>query len=526
MGEFRWPLVIAATLLCNFMASVTGRAATHQIATSSGRLQGVSTASGTDYLGVPYAAPPVGGLRWRPPQPTAWHGVLTADTLAPPCPQGPGVFAVPGASEDCLYLNVYVPRLARRPARELPVMVWIHGGAFSTGTGNSYDGAALAADGVIVVTINYRLGYLGFLTAPALDLENASRASGDYGLMDQQAALRWMRDNAAAFGGNPRNMTVFGESAGGQSVLDQLASPQAAGLFQRAIIESGAYAFTLPSFSAAEAKGIRFAQAVGCASNDAACLRSLPLSTILAQENGALTQFQPNTGTAILPAQPVLAIASGAFNRVPVLQGSNRDEGRLFVALDYDVNGAPLAAAGYGNAIAGLVGAQVAPRAAPLYPLAAYATPDLAFSALFTDEVFSCSALAFDQLLSFSVPTYSYEFADENAARLSLPSDPFMSLGATHSTELAFLWPNLATTGNPLTSAEQQLAIRMRATWTNFAKTGDPNGATAGAWPRFTLRQELLEDLVPGKPTPFASFAGEHRCAFWEPALATQVFQQ
>ena len=367
-------------------------------------MQGIASTTTDEFLGIPYAAPPVGALRWKPPQPTSWQGVLQAGTLQSPCPQPAGPFAVASNNEDCLTLNVYAPRSA---SNRLPVMVWIHGGAFVTGTGAIYDGSAMAQDGVIVVTINYRLGYLGFLANPALDAESPGHASGDYGLMDQQAALRWVRANAAAFGGDPGRITVFGESAGGQSVFDQLASPGAAGLFQRAIIESGAYAVHLPTLAAADAGGVAFAKTAGCSSTtDASCLRALPVAAILAQETGnSPTQFEPNVGTAILPVQPLLAIGLGLFNRVPVLQGSNHDEERLFTALDYDVNGALLAASGYAAAIAGLVGPRVAPEAAARYPLSSYASPDLAYSALGTDVAFACPALGFDQLLSRSVAT-------------------------------------------------------------------------------------------------------------------------
>ncbi len=508
--------------------SVSARASGPIVSTTGGLLEGITTAQAQEYLGIPYAAPPVGPLRWHAPLPTTWSGVLQADTLPTPCPQNGGGFGIASNNENCLYLNVYAPLSAS--AAKLPVMLWIHGGAFETGTGGSYDGSALVQDGVIVVTINYRLGYLGFLASPALDVESPFHASGDYGLMDQQAALRWVRQNAAAFGGDPDRITVFGESAGGQSVFDQLVSPGAAGLFQRAIIESGSYAVQLPSLATADANGVAFGKAVGCTSTtDAACLRALPISTILAQEANSsgspssLTQFDPDVGTAILPVQPLLAIGFGLLNRVPVLQGTNHDEARLFVAQQYDFTGHPLTASGYDAAIASLIGAPAVPLAAPLYPLSAYPTPDLAYATLFTDVGFSCAALGFDQLLSNSVPTYSYEFADEDAARLILPADPLMPLGAPHTSELPFIWPNLVGVGVPgasMTAAEDALAVQMRAAWTNFAKSGNPNGPTVDAWPAFNPIAGDFEELVPPAPTPSTGFATGHKCDFWGPVLA------
>ena len=523
-------LALAAMLVDGL--SGNARAAGLIIDTTGGVVQGISTSSTNEYLGIPYAAPPTGALRWKAPQPASWSGVLQANTLPPLCPQPAGPLGAASLNEDCLYLNVYGPSSG---GSGLPVMVWIHGGAFKTGTGGTYDGSALVQNGVIVVTINYRLGYLGFLADPALDEESSGGGSGDYGLMDQQAALRWVKANAKSFGGDPNRITVFGQSAGGQSVLDQLVSPTAAGLFQRAIVESGSYAFTLPSLASADAKGVAFAKAVGCGS-DASCLRALPVSAIVAQENPSSsvsaplgTQFQPNVGTAVLPIQPLLGIASGALNRVPVLQGTNHDEGRLFTAIDFDFKGAPLGASGYDSAIASVVSAPLVPAVASLYPSGAYPSLDLAFATLFTDATFSCSALGFDQLLSLKVPTYAYEFADENAARLSLPTDPFLPLDATHGSELPFLWANLIGTGVPagasMTTAEQQLAVQMQAAWTNFAKSGTPNGPGVTDWPRFEAEANVIHELVPPAPYSNPSFGADHKCEVWEPLLALEALQ-
>ncbi len=518
----------AGTAVFAMTLALQAHAAGLTVATRTGIVQGVATPGALDYLGIPYAQPPLGPLRWAPPRPVSWPGVLQADTLPSPCPQNPGDFSVASTDENCLFLNIYAPVSG---ARNLPVMVWIHGGADETGTGDEYDGTALVQDGVIVVTINYRLGYLGFLAHPALDAESFGRASGDYGLMDQQAALRWVRDNIAAFGGNPGRVTVFGESAGGQNILDHLVSPGATGLFQRAIIESGAYAVQLPSLATADRAGVAFATAAGCTSTtDAACLRALPVSAILAAEAAgapgsaaSLTQFEPNVGTAVLPVQPLIAIAAGVLNRVPVMQGSNHDEARLFTALEFDSTGRPLAASGYDQAIAGLVGAPITPFVASIYPLAHYPTPDLAYATLFTDVGFSCSARGFDQLLSRSVPVYNYEFSDENAGALLLPADPFLAFGAPHTSELPFLWPLLpgsnGVSGSLMTPAEMELATQMRAAWTNFARSGNPNGPGVAPWTAYDSRTDRFQELIPPGAAASTGFNADHKCAVWEPIL-------
>ena len=511
----------AAGLIALAMASSAEAA----VRTSGGLVRGVAAPGAEEYLGTPYASPPVGALRWRPPQPTSWTGVLGATTLPPACPQTTPARGIAATSEDCLFLNVYTPLAASRP---LPVMLWIHGGSDDAGTGADYDGSALVRHGVIVVTINYRLGFLGFLAHPALDAESPGHGSGDYGLMDQQAALRWVGENIAAFGGDPARITVFGESAGGQNVIDQLISPAASGLFARAIVESGAYAAQLPTLQAADAKGVAFARAVGCTSmSDAGCLRALPVGAIIAAQDASdavssLLAFEPNVGTATLPLQPLLAFGFGRFSHVPVIIGTNHDEARLFTAGEFDVNGAPLTAGGYEAALAGVVGAGLAPLTAAVYPLAAYPSPDIAYSSAFTDVGFACLSRVFDRLISQSVPTFAYEFADENAARLIEPADPFMPLGAPHTSELPFLWPNLIGAGGvpeTLTASEASLSSDMSTAWTNFASSGDPNGPGAAPWPTYDAASDQFHEFVPGGTTTSGAFTGDHKCGVWEPLL-------
>src|SRR5215472_18593341 len=319
--------------------------------TANGAVRGVANGAVDEFLGIPYAAPPVGALRWQPPQPVVgWSGVRDATQFAPHCPQLPTPFGQASTSEDCLFLNVFTP-VHKQAGSHFPVMVWIHGGALVTGESDDYDPAALAEGGVTVVTINYRLGALGFLAHPAL--ADANGQSGDYGLMDQQAALRWVQRNIASYGGNQHDVTIFGESAGGLSTLSQVASPQARGLFDRAIVESGSYNLTQASLSSAEAAGDAFAAAAGCSSQTAACLRSLPVSTILANENAG--GYTPNINSEVLPETLGAALATGNFNRVPIINGTNRDEWRLFVALTA-LEGNPVTASNYQSMISATLG--------------------------------------------------------------------------------------------------------------------------------------------------------------------------
>src|SRR5262249_25808107 len=253
---------------------------------SGGAVRGVAVAGGYAFRGLPYAAPPIGDLRWRPPQPPdSWTDVRDASQFGPSCLQKPSLFAPPGPeSEGCLYVNVSTPTLSADAAR--PVLVWIHGGGLTEDGALNYDGTKLAAAGAVVVTINYRLGALGFLAHPAL-ASHPGGPAGNYGLMDQQAALRWVRSNIARFGGDPHNVTIAGESAGGRSVLAHLVSPGSRGLFQRAVVQSGAFALHQQSLADAESFGTSFATAVGCSDQTAACLRHAPLDTLLGAFPGA-----------------------------------------------------------------------------------------------------------------------------------------------------------------------------------------------------------------------------------------------
>jgi para-nitrobenzyl esterase len=394
-------------------------------------------------------------------------------------------------------------------------MFWIHGGGLVVGESDGYDPAALVARGVIVVTINYRIGELGFLAHAALSAESQNGASGNYGLMDQQAAMRWVQRNIRAFGGDANNVTIFGESAGGLSVHSQLASPLPAGLFHKAIVESGAYSLAQPSLASAQALGAEFAAAAGCSSQTATCLRSLSVSAILAAQTGAT--MVPNVDGFVLPLTVAAAFSTGQFNRVPVIEGSNHDEWRLFVAQTEASTGTPLTAAAYIPAIAATLGVPlpVAAVVAGAYPLAAYSSPSVALGAVGTDAAFSCNARIAARLLSRFVPTYQYEFNDPDAPMLYFPPVSFPT-GAYHASELTYIF-DLAQTPVPnpgFTPAQQDLSRAMVGYWTQFARSGDPNSLGAPAWPFYGM-SDLFQSLQPSTPTTGSGFAVDHKCAFW-----------
>jgi para-nitrobenzyl esterase len=384
--------------------------------TEDGSVEGVAVAGGYAFRGLPYAAPPIGDLRWRPPQPPAsWRGARDASQYAPSCPQPPNLFRPPGPeSEDCLYLNVSTPTL--RHHAERPVLVWIHGGGFTEDGALNYDGTTLAADGIVVVTINYRLGALGFLAHPALASRPGGPA-GNYGLMDQQAALRWVRSNIAEFGGDPDNVTIAGQSAGGVSVLAHLVSPHSRGLFRRAIVESGAFALNQISLSQAEAFGETFAAQAGCQDQTAECLRRVTVATLVKEFPGAA--IPGVVDGKVLTESIGAALAAGHFAHVPILNGVNHNEEWIFVAgLGLAVSGgmyvpapAPTPAS-YQSVIASVLGVSDT-RAAAIaaeYPLDAYPAAIVALSTLVSDANFACPAMQVDRWTARRVPTFAYEF--------------------------------------------------------------------------------------------------------------------
>jgi para-nitrobenzyl esterase len=492
------------------------------VPTDKGPVRGTETAAMKEWLGIPYAAPPVGDLRWRPPRAHArWHGPRDATHFANHCPQSGSSIGGATSDEDCLYLNVYAPNRGngKGHTKDLPVMFWIHGGALSGGESDDYDPTRLVQQGTVVVTINYRLGWLGFLAHPALTAESPNHASGDYGYLDQQAALRWVKRNIAKFGGDPGDVTIFGQSAGGHSVHVLLASPLAAGLFQRAIAQSGPYAdSTMPSLSRAEMSGTNVATQVGCPDQTAACLRSVPVDKLLpTQPSGGLPVVPPVDGW-VLKQTPAEAFASGEFNRVPVVEGSTHDEFRSYAAVlvpDVPFQLYPAVVAQFVSAL----GLSVNPAdIVKQYPIGDYQNNvRLAISAIGTDYLWSCpgrrAALSFSRV----VPTRTYEFADENAPTELAPNVPGFPFGAYHASELPSLFDSTTLGGHAnLTADQETLAATMVRYWTQFADTADPNSPGTPEWPSYDAATDIRQSLVPPTPHPTSGFAADHKCAFWD----------
>ena len=492
------------------------------VRTDNGVVRGAAVSGDYQFLGLPYAAPPIANLRWRPPRPPAgWDGVRDATQFAPSCPQPVSVSVPPGPqSEDCLYLNVYTPTLRSNAKR--PVLVWIHGGGFTEDGARNYDGSKLAADGAVVVTINYRLGALGFLAHPAL-AHRPGGPTGNYGLMDQIAALRWVRDNIAQFGGDPHNVTIAGQSAGGLSVLALLVSQRSRGLFQRAIVQSGAFALNQQPLADAEVAGEAFAAQAGCPDQTAECLRRLPVSALLSSfPHDAI----PGVIDGRILTQSIgTALADGQFAHVPVLNGVNQIEELIFVAGKHvavsggsfvQIPDEPIGPDNYQSDIAAVLGvsAERAEAIAAKYPLAAYPNANVAFSYVVSDANFACPALQVDRWTSAYAPTFGYEFDDANAPERFAPVP-----GATHSSEIQYIFdqPNTPLPGG-FTADQQALAASMRAAWASFAANGDPSTA-ALPWPSFGDGEQVMS-LIPPQPQLEAGFADTHHCSFWADATA------
>jgi para-nitrobenzyl esterase len=509
-------------------------AASTLVMAPDGTFQGKLDTTGTvrQFLGVRYAQPVTLNLRWKPPQPVT-PSVVTQDAtqFGNHCPQTFTPFGNPSLTEDCLFLNVFTPNKGGDHESDgddgRPVMVWIHGGANVVGESDDYDATKLVGRAVVVVTINYRLGALGFLAHPALTGESPDHISGNYATKDQQAALKWVRRNIRAFGGNPEKVTLFGESAGGLNTFTNLVSPTAAGLFHHAIVESGAYAQTQPTLAQAEAAGTAFANAAGCNQPNPAdvltCLRALSVSKILGTAFGLSS---PNVDGKVLTQSIGPALASGQFNRVPLMNGSNHDEWRLFVSLDLVLAGINVTAANYPAIIAATIGVPPSSPAVALvqaqYPGGSFPSFDLAIGALGTDSIFACPARFADELVSPFVPTFAYEFNDENAPQNFLPAVSF-PYGSAHAAEIQYIFPfaNPSTVGlklpqTPLNASQQQLSDKMVGYWTEFAESGNPNGNGSPHWPRFHRDRQVMQSFVPPTPTTETNFATDHKCAFWD----------
>ena len=477
------------------------------VETSAGALEGEYADDARSLLvfrGVPYAQPPVGDARWRPPAPVEpWDGVRPAQAFAPACWQRPNdmssLYARGGLdrSEDCLHLNVWTP--AADAAAALPVMVWYHGGGHNAGAGSPriFDGAALARRGVVLVTLNYRLGPFGFLAHPALTAESPRASSGNYGLLDQIAALEWVRDNAAAFGGDPGNVTIFGQSAGSWTVCYLMASPLAKGLFHKAIGQSGgcfegdrphlADATDEPGAErSAHAAGLAAASALGVEGEGpeaAAALRALAPETVLDETLGSGAVIDG----WVVPRPPRAIFAAGEHNDVPVVVGATADEINADLA-----GGAPTR-----DELEASVRSEYGSAADAL--LAAYAgelddSPTTAARQIRTDRRFVWEMRAWARAVEAAGnDAYLYFFSHAPPVfRLYVHDQPDLrveggrrSYGAYHSGELAYVFGNTGLVGLDWTDWDHELARVITRYWTNFARTGDPNGEGLPAWPRY-----------------------------------------
>jgi para-nitrobenzyl esterase len=493
------PVVACAVLTAMLQSGCLLRADTVQ--TTSGLIRGaiVPDTQVRVFRGIPFAQAPVGALRWKPPQPVSpWEGVRDCTQFGPCCPQPPSLLqSVAGpVSEDCLYLNVWTP--ARGPDDRLPVMIWIHGGGFTTGSGSKalYRGEALAAEGVVVVTINYRLGPFGFLAHPALSAESPQGVSGNYGLLDQIAAVQWVQREIAAFGGDPGNVTIFGESAGAISVCCLLASPLSQGLFHHAIAQSGtAYGIRVPLKSGDQAQpsmeqtGVQVAKRLGVANGPeaAALLRSVPADRLLAAAApsvGLLStgdRFWPGVDGYVLPDEPGRLFGNGRFHHVPIMLGTNADEGSIFVGAQSPVRGA----LAYRMILRRIFGTDGAREVETMYPVGPNADVQSRLSQVLTDALFIAPARRLSRALAVGPgsPTYVYHFT-----RVS-PAAARKGVGACHGAEIPYVFDTFPQTAG-YDDVDRSLGAEMRQAWVRFARSGDPNGGDLPPWPAYTGASE------------------------------------
>ncbi|UPK76097.1 carboxylesterase family protein [Nocardioidaceae bacterium SCSIO 66511] len=485
-----------------------------------GWLRGEARDGAVRFLGVPYAAPPIAERRWAAPRrPARWHGVRDARDPAEPCAQRDidenGNSRVIG-QEDCLYLDITRPADVPRH-RRMPVIVWLYGGGLTSGRSTEYDATRLAnAAGAVVVTPNYRLGGLGFLSAPALDTGRS--ASGNYGLMDQTAALRWVRRNARAFGGDARSVTLMGQSAGARSVCAHLASPSSRGLFDRAVVMSGACTNDVMTKAAADEKGAAAIRELGCAdaADVADCLRAAPPARVLESlppvtaVTGTVADdsWGPVAGTPYLPKQPGAAIRAGASAGIPLLVGSVRDEMRSFVASAYDLQGGDnvLTAQEYEDLVHDGFGAD-ALAVLDHYPADDYDRPMLALAAVLTDwgkRIGACPTLDTARAAARTTRVYAYEVTQDSGREFG--GIPF---GAYHGSELPYLFD--LEWAEP---ADDRLTPVLLGYWSRFARTGNPNTPGLPRWQRFDARSEIVHELSGDRVGPTA-YGATHRCSFW-----------
>jgi para-nitrobenzyl esterase len=435
-------------------------------------------------------------------------------------------------------LNVFTSSLKARN----PVLVWIHGGGNVDGESNDYDGSKLATGGplgspTVVVTMNYRLGLFGFLAHPALDSEG--HPFGNYGILDSQAVLQWVQRNIGAFGGDASRVALGGQSAGSIDTGANLLSPLSAGLFNRAILQSAPWSSSAfyPPLSSTLTNGMAFAAAAGCPGQDAAaaaCLRALSAARIL-QLQGTPNASSPYATTAmvdgtIIPIAPETAYSTGQFNKMPIMGGNTHDEFTFLNAITEYFSGppqTPMTAAQYMANVTNTYPPATAAAVLAEYPLANYPSPQLAWSAVGTDSAIACQPRHVVHLLAKWVPVYQYEFNYPNAP-FYFPDMPGFAPAASHTIDIQFLFPGwhggiLGVNSRSLNDQETQLSDQLVAAWTNFARTGNPNGSGNSPWPQFTNQSgapAILSQNVPASGTlTDAQYAANHHCAFWDPIL-------
>ncbi|WP_406238073.1 carboxylesterase/lipase family protein [Nocardia sp. NBC_01009] len=496
------------------------------VVVTGGEISGFAADGITKYLGIPFAAPTGGEARFSPPRPAPpWPGIRQAHGHGPQCSQTgllPDPLPTGPTSEDCLTIDLYVPDGTRD--RNLPVMVFFHGGGYTDGSNSQYDAPTrMVAEGNVIVAIpNYRLGPFGFMSLPELAAESGG-ATGTAGIQDQQAALRWVHDNAHAFGGDPSNVTIFGESAGAGSICTHFAAPASDGLYNKAIIQSGSCVRSslMPrnrddSFTRSQ----QYAESVGCGdpATQLACLRALPAAKLLespiAQFDG-LPTWIPSIDGVVVTGTLDTALARAADRKIPLIVGNNSNEGALFIVDSDFAHGRIPDAASYERYVRRSFGTY-ADRVLAQYPVDRYPSPAAAQSAVITDGVFACPALFVSRVArDTGHPVWQYEF-DEAPFGDANPLLP----GAFHAGELPYLFTSLMSLPIPWTGPSGAFARQMQRWWTTFAHTGNPNGPGSppwSAWPEPTEQSfdgPVLTMRATGS-TMSHDFAAEHHCEFW-----------
>lgn len=511
-----------------FLASAHERASDPlDVNTDTGVLHGAQGAGVLEFKGIPFALPPTGTRRFSPPMPqTHWSGTFDATKYKSPCPQVSRYGQTDASdNEDCLYLNITVPvrSHANGAQHRKPVIVWIHGGAYVGGSADIYplDYFSRLGD-VIIVSFNYRLGAFGFMAHPAFDPAH----NGSLGLEDQREALRWVKRNIGAFGGDPENVTLAGESAGAASVCMQLIAPrEATGLFQKAIIQSIGCTIHLRTAGEAADTGVKIASLVHCtdAATALSCLRGKSVRELLEAQvkvSGVdLRAFGLGVGSISVPRQGAEAFATGQFVRVPMINGGNRDEMGLYVGYEIEAGGT-ITRENYVERLRASYGDHAA-EVAKRYPLAADISPAAAVGRVESDftpgsPLNNCLYLETARLASRFVPVYEFEFADPNAPTV-MPK-PGFETGAVHSAELLYFYPHISFNnridGPDVPVGSQPLSRQMIAYWSQFAYTGHPSVAGLAPWPRYHSPRDVMR-LEPGRVGTFDA-ASAHQCRFWD----------